>query len=365
MTEKMSYKDAGVDVDAGNRAVELIKANIKSTYRPGVLGDIGAFGGFFQLDIKKYREPVLVSGTDGVGTKLKIAFAMDKHDTVGIDCVAMCANDILVHGAEPLFFLDYVAVGRLIPEKVKDIVSGVAEGCRLAGCALIGGETAEMPGLYEENEYDLAGFAVGVVEKGCIIDGSRIREGDVVIGLTSSGLHSNGYSLARKALLEKEGLALSKYIAELGKTLGEEMLTPTRIYVKDIRRLSGFDIHGMAHITGGGIIENLPRILPSVLEFDIYKNSWEVPPIFKMIQKAGNVDEMEMYRTFNMGIGYVIVTPENQADGILSAINKPLGNENQTSAGRDNRSDDTLDMEDTKAIIIGRVASGKGEVVLC
>lgn len=365
MTEKMSYKEAGVDVDAGNRAVELIKDYVKSTFRPGVLGEIGAFGGFFQLDIKKYREPVLVAGTDGVGTKLRIAFAMDKHDTVGIDCVAMCVNDILVHGAEPLFFLDYVAVGKLIPEKVREIVSGVAEGCRQAGCALIGGETAEMPGLYEENEYDLAGFAVGVVEKGCIIDGSGIREGDAVIGLTSSGLHSNGYSLARKALLEKEKLSLSKYIGELGKTLGEEMLTPTCIYVKTVRRLSGFDVHGMAHITGGGIIENLPRILPPGLEFKIYKNSWEVPPIFKMIQRAGNVDETEMYRTFNMGIGYVIVAPENQAEGILNAINKPSRNENQESAGRDKWCDSMMAAEDTKAIIIGRVTAGKSGVVLC
>ncbi|HHW03037.1 MAG TPA: phosphoribosylformylglycinamidine cyclo-ligase [Thermoanaerobacterales bacterium] len=348
MTEKMSYRDAGVDVDAGNRAVELMKNHVKSTFRQGVLGNIGGFGGFFQLDVKKYREPVLVSGTDGVGTKLKIAFAMDKHDTVGIDCVAMCVNDILVHGAEPLFFLDYVAVGKLIPEKVAEIVKGVAEGCRQAGCALIGGETAEMPGLYDEKEYDLAGFAVGVVDKANLIDGSAIREGDVVIGLTSSGLHSNGYSLARKVLLEKAGFSLSQYVEELGRTLGEEMLLPTRIYVRTIRKLAPIEIHGMAHITGGGLVENLPRILPEGLEFEIHKGSWEVPPIFNMIQKAGNIEEKEMYRTFNMGIGYVIVAPENQAGDIITIIN----NNGELK-------------EDIEAVTIGRVTAGKGGVVFC
>lgn len=352
MTDTMSYKDAGVDVDAGNKAVELMKTHVKSTFRPGALGNIGGFGGFFQLDIKKYREPVLVSGTDGVGTKLKIAFAMDKHDTVGIDCVAMCVNDILVHGAEPLFFLDYVALGKLIPERVAEIVKGVAGGCRQAGCALIGGETAEMPGLYDEEEYDLAGFAVGVVDKANLIDGSRIREGDVVIGLTSSGLHSNGYSLARKVLLEKAGYSLTKYIEELGKTLGEEMLLPTRIYVKTVRELAHLEIRGMAHITGGGLVENLPRILPEGLEFELHKGAWEVPPIFHIIQKAGNVEDEEMYRTFNMGIGYVIVASENQANDILNVIN----NKNNNNGGLS---------EDTKAMIIGRVTAGKGGVVFC
>lgn len=343
MERKMTYKDAGVDVDAGNRAVELMKAYVKSTYRPEVLGDIGGFGGFFQMDIRKYKEPVLVSGADGVGTKLKLAFLMDKHDTVGIDCVAMCVNDILVHGAQPLFFLDYIALGKLRPEKVAEIVKGVAAGCKEAGCALIGGETAEMPGLYEEDEYDMAGFAVGVVDKDRIVDGSKIREGDVVVGLGSSGLHSNGYSLARKVLFEKTGFSPSDYIGELGKTLGEEMLTPTRIYVKTIWSLEGFQIHGMAHITGGGIIENLPRILPKGLEFKINSKSWEIPPVFNLIQKSGHVEDAEMYRTFNMGIGYAIVAPEEDVDGIIN----------------------TLKSRGEKAWVIGRVTKGAGGVVFC
>jgi phosphoribosylformylglycinamidine cyclo-ligase len=308
------YKDAGVDIDAGNEAVRLLKKHVRSTHRPGVLGDVGGFGGLFALP-GNYREPVLVAGTDGVGTKLKIAFLLDKHDTIGQDAVAMCVNDILVQGAEPLFFLDYLAVGKLLPERVAEIVGGVAHGCRLAGCALIGGETAEMPGFYAEGEYDLAGFAVGVVERKSIIDGSGIFPGDAVIGLPSAGLHSNGYSLARKVLLEKAALGLNTYLPELGKTLGEELLTPTKIYVKTILQLlSRVPVRGMAHITGGGLPENLPRCLPEGLSAEINRRAWTPPPIFPLIQKLGAVTEDEMFRTFNMGIGFVCVVPAGEAE---------------------------------------------------
>lgn len=341
--EKLTYRDAGVDVDAGNRAVKLIKGYVKSTFQPGVLGELGGFGGFFQLDISKYQEPVLVSGTDGVGTKLKIAFMMDKHDTIGIDAVAMCVNDILVHGAKPLFFLDYIAVGKLIPEKVAEIVKGVAEGCRIAGCALLGGETAEMPGMYGENEYDIAGFVVGVVDKNKIVDGSLIKRGDVVIGIASSGLHSNGYSLARKVLFEVGKLSPRDYIEELGCTLGEEILRPTKIYSKTVNALKDFNIHGMAHITGGGIFENLPRILPEGLQVEINEKAWDVPPIFTMIQKIGHVEDREMHRTFNMGIGYVIIAAEKDANDILEVIRQ----------------------QGEKGWIIGQVSNGSGGVVFC
>ncbi|MEW6660993.1 MAG: phosphoribosylformylglycinamidine cyclo-ligase [Bacillota bacterium] len=310
----ITYAQAGVDIKAGNRAVELMKEAVHSTHRPGVLGGLGGFGGLFALDTAKYREPVLVSGTDGVGTKLRIAIGMDRHDTIGIDAVAMCVNDILVQGAEPLFFLDYLAVGKLVPEKVAAIVSGVAEGCRQAGCALIGGETAEMPGFYGPDEYDIAGFAVGVVEKKKIIDGSRIQEGDLLLGLASSGLHSNGFSLARKVLLEMAGLTLESVPPELDVSLGETMLTPTRIYVSALLPLlAKYEIRGMAHITGGGLIENIPRILPSGLAVKINLSSWPVPPIFQLIQELGQVDIQEMYRTFNMGIGMALVVPPELA----------------------------------------------------
>ncbi|TYP58513.1 phosphoribosylformylglycinamidine cyclo-ligase [Thermosediminibacter litoriperuensis] len=343
MDKKMTYREAGVDVDEGNRAVELIKPHIKSTHRCGVLGDIGGFGGFFELDVERYRRPVMVSGADGVGTKLKIAFMMDKHDTVGIDCVAMCVNDILVHGAEPMFFLDYIATGKLVPEKIAGIVKGVAQGCREAGCALVGGETAEMPEFYGENEYDLAGFAVGVADKDRIIDGSKIKEKDIVLGITSSGLHSNGYSLARKILFDRGGLTINTYIDELGRTVGEELLTPTRIYAAVVRDLAGLEIHGMAHITGGGLVENLPRILPGGLELRINEGSWDIPPIFSILQKMGNVEKMEMYRTFNMGIGFVIVAPEDEAEKVLKICrNRGL-----------------------KVWNIGEICKGEGGVVFC
>lgn len=320
-TKKLTYASAGVDIDAGNRAVALMKESVRSTFRPEVLTDIGGFGGLFALDASRYREPVLVSGTDGVGTKLRVAMMLDKHDTVGIDAVAMCANDILVQGAEPLFFLDYLAVGKLLPEKVAAIVAGVAEGCRQAGCALIGGETAEMPGFYGDDEYDIAGFVVGVADRSRIIDGSRIQPGDALIGLPSSGLHSNGFSLARKALLEVAGYDVEYIHPELGRSVGGAMLEPTRIYVRQILPLlKEFNIRGMAHITGGGLTENVPRMLPPGLSVTINRGSWPVHKIFELIRQIGDVDEMEMYRTFNMGIGFVLAVPGEQAGNILQNL---------------------------------------------
>jgi phosphoribosylformylglycinamidine cyclo-ligase len=318
----ITYKDAGVDIDAGDLFVQKIKPFVKSTFRPEVMTQIGGFGGLFAL--KKYKDPVLVSGTDGVGTKLKIAFLMNKHDTVGIDLVAMCVNDIIVQGAEPLFFLDYFATGRLKPQEHSDIVKGIAEGCRQAGCALIGGETAEMPSFYGEDEYDLAGFAVGVVEKKKIVNGSKIKPGDQLIGLASSGLHSNGYSLVRKALLEKAGYGVQDTLSELGHAaLGEVLLTPTRIYAKTILTLlKEFDIRGMAHITGGGITENTPRMLPKGAQALIKKGTWNVPPVFKLIQKKAQADDNEMYRDFNMGIGMVLAVPKKQVAALMKKATK-------------------------------------------
>ena len=320
MGEKNSvtYKDAGVDIDAGNRFVQMIKPLVKATTRPEVLTDIGGFGGLFSLNSDKYKKPTLVASTDGVGTKLKIAFMADKHDTVGIDLVAMCVNDIVVQGAEPLFFLDYLATGKLSPEKAVEIVKGISEGCVQAGCALIGGETAEMPGMYGDGEYDLAGFTVGVVDNDRIIDGSSITVGDKLIGLASSGLHSNGYSLARKVCFERLGLSIDSFVPELGKPLGEALLTPTRIYVKAILNLlRDFQIKGMAHITGGGLLENIPRVLPRHCRALIHKNSWEIPAIFQLLREGGNIDEIEMHRTFNNGIGMVLIVPEREVEDIM------------------------------------------------
>ncbi len=317
----LTYADAGVDINAGAEAVELMKEHVKKTFRPEVMTDLGGFGGLFALNTGKYKEPVLVSGTDGVGTKLMIAFLMDKHDTVGIDAVAMCANDILVQGAEPLFFLDYLAVGKLIPQRVADVVKGIAEGCRQAGCALIGGETAEMPGFYGEDEYDIAGFVVGVVDRQRIIDGSRIVPGDAVIGLPSSGLHSNGYSLARKVLLEIGGFDTGTYSDELGRTVGEEMLEPTRIYARQILPLvEKYDIRGMAHITGGGLTENIPRILPEGTKVVLNPKAWPEKPVFNLIQRTGRIETEEMCRTFNMGIGMTIIVPSSQADAVMADL---------------------------------------------
>ncbi|HAK89129.1 MAG TPA: phosphoribosylformylglycinamidine cyclo-ligase [Nitrospiraceae bacterium] len=319
--EELTYKKAGVDIDEGDRFVSLISPMAKRTFRPEVMMDIGSFGALFKLDIEKYKEPVLVSGTDGVGTKLKIAFMTGRHDTVGIDLVAMCVNDILTLGAEPLFFLDYFATGKLDAEKHSNVVKGIAEGCKDAGCALIGGETAEMPGFYKEDEYDMAGFAVGVVDKNEIVSGSKIKEGDAVIGIASSGLHSNGYSLVRKVFFDAASFTLDKYLPELDTTLGEELLKPTRIYVKALNALRGKAvINGMAHITGGGITGNLPRVIQDGLAAIIGKNSWPVPPVFGLIQKLGNVPDEDMKKTFNMGIGYVIVLPEKDADFSISVL---------------------------------------------
>jgi phosphoribosylformylglycinamidine cyclo-ligase len=314
----MTYKDAGVDIDAGNKFVQMIKPLVKATFRPEVLTDIGGFGGLFSLHADKYQKPTLVASTDGVGTKLKLAFMMDKHDTVGIDLVAMCVNDIVVQGAEPLFFLDYMATGKLAPEKAQEVIKGIAEGCIQAGCALIGGETAEMPGFYSAGEYDLAGFTVGIIDNNAIIDGSTITVGDRLIGLASSGLHSNGYSLARKIFFDRLGLSVEAQMEELHRTIGEELLEPTRIYVKTILNLlRDFEVKGMAHITGGGLVENVPRMLPKNCQAIIQKDSWSKPAIFEVIRQAGNIEEMEMYRTLNYGIGMVLVVPEKEVDEIL------------------------------------------------
>lgn len=317
----LTYAGAGVDIDAGNRAVDLIKQAVKSTHRLGVISDIGGFGGLFGLDTTKYQQPVLVSGTDGVGTKLRVAQLTNRHDTIGIDAVAMCVNDILVQGAEPLFFLDYLAVGKLVPEQVAAIVSGVAEGCRQAGCALLGGETAEMPGFYQDDEYDIAGFAVGVADKSKLLDGSRIKAGHVLIGLPSSGLHSNGYSLVRKAFFEVAGYDVNTHLPALGHTLGEELLIPTRIYVSAVLPLlEQFDLGGLVHITGGGITENLPRVLPSGLGATVKLGSWPVPPVFSLLEEIGNIELAEMLRTFNMGIGLVAVVPAAQHQAVLEKL---------------------------------------------
>lgn len=323
MRNELTYKRAGVDIDEGDRFVNLISPLVRRTFRHEVMTDIGSFGALFKLDINKYREPVLVSGTDGVGTKLKIAFMMDRHNTVGIDLVAMCVNDILTSGAEPLFFLDYLATGKLRPEKAAEVIEGIVEGCRDAGCALIGGETAEMPGFYPEGEYDLSGFAVGVVDKEKIISGSDIKEGDVLIGIASSGLHSNGYSLLRKIFFDMEKLDIGTYIPELGTTLGEELLKPTRIYVKAFNALKDkVKVKGMAHITGGGIPGNLPRIFSEGVCASINKNSWPAPPIFNFIKDMGNVPDDDMKRTFNMGIGYILVVSMDVSQDAISILNK-------------------------------------------
>lgn len=316
--EGLTYSQAGVDIEKGNEAVELIKPFVKSTFRPEVVTDLGGFGGLFALNTDKYQEPILVSGTDGVGTKLKLAFQMGKHDTIGIDAVAMCVNDILVSGAEPLFFLDYLAVGKLDPQLVVEIVKGVAEGCRQGGCSLIGGETAEMPGFYQEGEYDIAGFAVGVVDRPKIIDGSTIKAGDIVLGIPSSGLHSNGFSLARKVLLEQEKFDLDAKLPELGAPVGEVLIEPTRIYVSLIRKiLEKHRIKGMAHITGGGLLENIPRILPENCQCLINQDSWPSTPIFQLIQNRGQIETQEMFKTFNMGIGMILIVDREEAQLVM------------------------------------------------
>jgi phosphoribosylformylglycinamidine cyclo-ligase len=319
--ESFDYKKAGVNIDAGEKVVQKIKAMVRTTFRPEVLTDIGGFAGFFRPNLHTFKEPVFAAATDGVGTKLKIAFMLEKHDTVGIDAVAMCVNDLIVQGAEPLFFLDYLAVGKLDVDRATEIIGGVAEGCRQAGCALLGGETAEMPGFYPPGEYDLAGFAVGIVEKEKIIAGAHIAPGDILIGVASNGLHSNGFSLVRKVLLEHAGLSLDQFLPELGCTLGEELLKPTIIYVPLILPLlRRYELKGIAHITGGGLELNLPRILPAGVKALLRKKSWEIPPVFSLIQKYGHVEEREMFRTFNMGIGMVLVTAPEISALVLEQI---------------------------------------------
>ena len=315
-----SYKEAGVDVTAGYKAVELMKQHVARTMTSGVLSGIGGFGGLFELDMTGITKPVLVSGTDGVGTKLKIAFLMDKHDTVGIDCVAMCVNDIICCGAKPQFFLDYIAVGKNYPEKIAQIVSGVAEGCVQSGCALIGGETAEMPGFYPVDEYDLAGFSVGVVDKDKILDPSTQKAGDVMIAIKSSGVHSNGFSLVRKVFSVDEK-TLSVHYDELGKTLGETLLTPTKIYVKAVMSLlDSVKVKAISHITGGGFYENIPRMLPEGMRAVVKKDSYEVPAIFKLLAKEGDIAEEMMYNTFNMGLGMVVAVDKEDVDKTMEAI---------------------------------------------
>ena len=316
-----SYKEAGVNIILANQIVKKIKPLIDKTSIPGVLGDIGGFGGLFSLAEQNYKEPVLVSGTDGVGTKLKIAFALDKHDSVGIDLVAMCVNDIVTCGAKPLFFLDYISIGKLSEKVVVNLIKGITEGCKMTNCALLGGETAEMPGFYPEGEYDLAGFAVGIVEKSKIIDGREIREGDLVIGLASNGLHSNGFSLVRKVLLEDKKYELEEKLTILERTLGEELLRPTRIYVQPVLYLlEKYNILGIAHITGGGLLENIPRILPSGVSVEIDQNNWPKPPIFSLVQEEGEISDEEMYRTFNMGIGMVLIVRPDKTEKIIGEL---------------------------------------------
>ena len=316
-----TYENAGVNLEAGYEVVSRIKKHVASTVRPGSMGGIGSFGGMFDLSSLGIREPVLVSGTDGVGTKPKIAFAMDKHDTVGIDAVAMCVNDVLAQGAEPLIFLDYVAVGHNIPAQVEAIVAGVAEGCRQAGCALVGGETAEMPGMYQDGEYDIAGYTTGVVEKSKLIDGSKVKAGDVLVGIASTGVHSNGFSLVRKIVADA-GLEFTDEIPEFGgRRLGDVLLTPTRIYVKQVLDvIRNCDVHGVAHITGGGFDENIPRVLHEGQGLEIFEGSWEILPVFKMLEKWGGVPHREMFNIFNMGIGMVVVLDGSEADKAIEIL---------------------------------------------
>lgn len=341
-SESASYKAAGVDITAGYRAVELMKKHVQRTERPGVLGGLGGFGGLFLPDLAGMKEPVLVSGTDGVGTKLKIAFLLGKHDTVGIDCVAMCVNDIVCSGAEPLFFLDYIACGRNVPERIAEIVAGVAEGCVQAGAALIGGETAEMPGFYPEDEYDLAGFAVGIVDRERILDSSAMREGDALIALPSSGVHSNGFSLVRR-VFGVEGGALERYEPELGRTLGEALLEPTRIYVKPVLALlRSARVSAISHITGGGFYENVPRALAPGFTARIEKAKLKTPPLFSLIARAGEIPERDMYNTFNMGVGMLAAVAAEDADAAVRCL-------------RENG---------VEAYVCGEVARGEGGVEL-
>ncbi|MGE6896732.1 phosphoribosylformylglycinamidine cyclo-ligase [Priestia flexa] len=333
-----SYKQAGVDLEAGYEAVSRIKKHVARTERKGIMGTVGGFGGMFDLSSLNLKEPVLVSGTDGVGTKLKLAFQMDKHDTIGIDAVAMCVNDVVVQGAEPLYFLDYIACGKAVPEKIEAIVKGIADGCEQSNCALIGGETAEMPGLYEEDEYDLAGFTVGAVEKSEIITGENVKPGQLLVGISSSGIHSNGYSLVRK-IVDDQKLDLQKVYEGFDQALGLELLTPTKIYVKPVlQALEAAKVAGMAHITGGGFIENIPRMLPDGLGVEIDYGSWPIPKIFDFLQEYGGLERKEMFEVFNMGIGFVLAVEPEEMNVVINAI----------------------ESKGEKAFVIGRVTEGNG-----
>lgn len=343
MDTKLTYKDAGVDTKEGERAVDLMKPHVKRTFNENVLTGLGGFGSLFKLDTSNMAEPVLVSGTDGVGTKLKIAFLMDKHDTVGIDCVAMCVNDVLCQGAKPLFFLDYIATGKVKAEKIAEIVKGIAEGCYQSGSALVGGETAEMPDFYQDGEYDMAGFSVGVVDKNKMITGANITKGNKVIGIASSGIHSNGYSLVRKVFFEKMQMKVTDFVEELGMTLGEALLTPTKIYADACNVvLNNHQVNGIIHITGGGFFENIPRIIPKGLGVQINVGTWEVPNIFTYIQKCGNIQQTDMFSTYNMGVGMMMIVPESDADTVV----------------------ETLRAAGETADIIGQIIEGEG-VTLC
>ncbi|HFL3591225.1 phosphoribosylformylglycinamidine cyclo-ligase [Clostridioides difficile] len=357
----LTYKESGVDIDEGNRAVDLIKGKIKGTYDGNVVGDLGNFSGLYSLkDFVGMKEPVLLASTDGVGTKLKIAQMMDKHDTVGIDLVAMCVNDLICQGAKPLFFLDYIALGKLVPEHIEKIVGGIADGCKMSGCALIGGETAEMPGMYGEDDYDLAGFSVGIADKEKIVSGNNVKSGDVLVGISSSGVHSNGFSFIRKIFLETYNYKMEQYVEELGMTVGEALLTPTKIYVKlALDVLAKHDIKAVAHITGGGLIENITRVIPKGLGLDINKKSWEKPPIFKMIEGFNAVDERELHKSFNMGIGLVLIVDKENADDVVNFINN---RENDNADYVDKKYSELLE---DKAYIIGEVVDSHEGVELC
>ena len=351
--KKLTYKDAGVDTKEGERAVSLMKEHVKGTFNENVLTGLGSFGSLFNLDVKGMTQPVLVSGTDGVGTKLKIAFLMDKHDTVGIDCVAMCINDVLCQGAKPLFFLDYIATGKVKAEKIADIVKGIADGCKQSGSALVGGETAEMPDFYSEGEYDMAGFSVGIVDRDRIITGEKVAVGNKIIGIPSSGIHSNGYSLVRKVFFDKMDMKVTDYVEELGQTLGEALLTPTKIYADACDAvLPKFDIKGIVHITGGGFFENIPRILPAGTAVSINVGSWDVPPIFPYIKKCGNIDRKEMFSTYNMGVGMMMVVDAADADAVVAAL--AAAGENASVIG------EVVEMKDEKVILnYNELRSGK------
>lgn len=347
----LTYKSSGVDIDEGNRAVDLIKNKIKGTYDSNVIGDLGNFSGLYSLkDFMGMEEPVLLASTDGVGTKLKIAQLMDKHDTVGIDLVAMCVNDLICQGARPLLFLDYIALGKLVPEHIEKVVAGIADGCKMSGCALIGGETAEIPGMYGEDDYDLAGFSIGIADKKKIVSGQDVKAGDLLVGISSSGIHSNGFSFIRKIFLEEYKYDLDKHIDDLGMSLGDAMLTPTKIYVKlALDALAKHNIKAIAHITGGGLVENIVRVIPKGLGLDIDTKSWDKPVIFKMIEAFDAIEKRELHKSFNMGVGLVMIVDKDEAQGLVDYIN------NRPSDNVDFVEDKYKDLMDDRAYIIGSV----------